>query len=468
MSNERVKAKKSFLSRNIDMTEGVVWRQLLLFALPLIIGDFLQQLYSTTDSIIVGQFVGKEALAAVTSTETLINAIIGMFSGISAGATIVIARYFGEKNNKKLSDGVHTTMTIALIMGVIMTLVGVFLSPAMLRLLSTPEDVFPEARTYLTIYFCGMMGLVVYNMAGGILRAVGDSRRPLVALVITAAINIVLDLLFVCVFHMGVAGAALATIIGIYISSFYLLGVLMKTEEAFRFVPKKIRINKDIAGSVFRIGIPTGLNKSIVAFSNLMVISHINYFGSGATAGWGVYRRVDTLVMNIMTNMSTAISTFVSQNIGGKKTERVNSGCRFGLLATFAVTIVLDALLFVFREPIIRLFNADAEVIYYGSIAFAMQLPFQPLNAFAHAQGGKLRGYGDSAGPAYISLLCMVVLRQIYLNVGWNYIRSFEFVVSCYPFAWIMNVLILAIYSAVKGYGVFRPARGRAAQGTKL
>ena len=460
--------RKSIFSKNVDMTKGVVWKQLLLFALPLIMGDFLQQLYSTTDSIIVGQFVGKEALAAVTSTETLINAIIGIFSGISAGATIVIARYFGAKDEKRLSDGVHTTMVIALVMGVLMTLVGVFLSPAMLRLLSTPEDVFPEAKKYLTIYFLGMMGLVVYNMAGGILRAVGDSVRPLIALAITAAINIGLDLLFVCALGMGVAGAALATIIGIYLSGAYLLYVLIKSREAYRFSWKKLCYNKEIAGSVFKIGIPMGLNKSIVAFSNLMVISHINFFGSGATAGWGVYRRVDTLVMNVMTNLSQAISTFVSQNLGAKETERVNRGCRFGLIFTFAATVAMDAVLFVFQEPIIRLFNADPEVIRFGMMAFTLQLPFQPVNAFAHAQGGKLRGYGDSAGPAYISLLCMVVLRQIYLNAGWNFTHDFLFVVSCYPFAWVMNVVILAVYSVVKGYGIFRAPSEKVAAGTKL
>lgn len=442
---------RKIFSKNIDMTAGVVWKQLLLFALPLILGDFLQQLYSTVDSIIVGQAVGKTALAAVTSTETLINTVIGLFSGISAGATIVIARYFGAKDDEKISAAAHTVITISLAMGVLMTLVGIFFSPALLTLFRTPDDVFPEAKEYLRIYFCGMTGLVIYNMGSGILRAIGDSVRPLIALAITSAVNVILDVLFVVVLKMGVAGAARATVLAIYVSAAYLGWLLMHQTGSCRLELKKLGYNAEIARKVYAIGVPMGLQKSIVAFSNLLVIAHINRFGSAAAAGWGVYRKVDTLVMNVINNIGQALSTFVSQNLGAKKETRIAAGSRFGILFNIAVCAVLDALLLVFRTPIIGLFNKDPEVLYYGGLVFLWSLPFQPVNAVTHAVSGVIRGRGDSRGPVLITLLCMVVLRQIYLNVGWNFCPTFIFAVSCYPFAWIMNGILVCFYSRKYG-----------------
>lgn len=429
------------------MTEGVVWKQLLLFAIPLIAGDFLQQLYSTADSIIVGQFVGKTALAAVTSTETLITVIIGLFSGISAGATVVIARYFGAKNEEKIGKAVHTVALITIVMGILMTAVGVGLSPALLRLFKTPEDVFPEAEKYLRIYFCGMMGLVVYNMAGGVLRAVGDSVRPLIALVITSIVNILLDLLFVAVFHMGVAGAAWATIIAIFASAIYLLVILMRTKDSCRLSVRKLSYDREIGRMVFAIGLPMGFQKSIIALSNLMVIAHINLFGSGASAGWGIYRKVDTLVMNIISNLGQSLSTFISQNLGAKKTDRVKTGTRFAFGFTVGMAVLLDLLLYVFRVPIIHLFNRDEDVLYYGVLVFKSMLPFQFGTAVASTFAGKFRGYGDTKASTFMFITCMVVLRQIYLNVGWNFTKEFVFVTSCYPFAWITNMIFHFIYN---------------------
>ena len=453
--------KKSVFGKNIDMTVGVVWKQLLLFALPLIAGDFLQQLYSTTDSIIVGQFVGKTALAAVTSTETLINCIIGMFSGISAGATVVIARFFGAKDDANISKAVHTVAAITIAMGILMTAVGVGLSPALLRLLKTPEDVYPEAKQYLRIYFSGMMGLVFYNMGSGILRAIGDSVRPLIALAITSVINIVLDLVFVGVFHMGVAGAAWATILAIYASAFYLVFLLCLTRDSHRLDFRKLSYDRKIAGTVFGIGVPMGLQKSIVAFSNLMVIAHINLFGSGASAGWGVFRKVDTLVMNIISNLGQALSTFISQNLGAKKEDRARAGFRFTFFFTFAVAAGLDLLLILLRVPIIRLFNSDADVLRYGSLIFLSMLPFQPFNALSAVLAGKFRGYGDSKASTIMHISCMVVLRQIYLNVGWTITQEFLFVCSCYPFAWMLNLLLHSLYNRF----LFPKKIGKTAQG---
>lgn len=439
---------KDFASKkNIDMTQGVVWRQLLLFALPLILGDFLQQLYSTVDSVVVGQAVGTTALAAVTSTETLINTIVGLFSGVSSGATIVIARFFGARDEENISRATHTVIVISFVMGAIMMAVGIFGSPTLLQLFDTPEDVFPEAKLYLQIYFCGMPGLVIYNMGSGILRAIGDSVRPLIALIITAVANVFLDLLFVVGFGMGVDGAALATIIAIYASAAYLVVLLARTETACRVSLKKLQYDAAIAHQVYAIGIPMGLQKSIVAFSNLLVIARINQFGSAAAAGWGVYRKVDTLVMHVINNVGQAMSTFVSQNLGAKKEERVREGFRFAVVFNFLLCLILNGILLIFRDPIVRLFNTDTEVLYYGGLVFLWSLPFQSVNAVAHTLAGLIRGYGDSRGPMLITLLCMVLLRQLYLNIGWSYFHSFVFVVTCYPFAWIMNLILMLLYS---------------------
>lgn len=442
--------RRGIFGKNVDMTEGVVWQKLLLFALPLILGDFLQQLYSTVDSIIVGNFVGKTALAAVTGTETLITSIIGLFSGVSLGGTIVIARYCGAKDDKKISRSVHTTMTIAIIMGVIMTTVGITLSPFLLTVLKTPVDVFPEAKQYLTIYFSGVTGLVIYNMAGGILRATGDSVRPLIALAITSAVNIVLDLVFVPALKMGVSGAAFATIIAIYISAAYLIFVLIRSDGACHFSFRKLCYDRKIAHMVYSIGVPNGIQKSVVAFANLFVISHINLFGSGASAGWGIFRKVDTVVMNIIANLGQAASTFVSQNIGAGKPDRIKKGTRFSVCFALSACMIMIACLLIFREPIILLFTDDADVLYYGSLAFTTALFFQPANAVAHTVAGVIRGYGDGKGPSYITILCMVVLRQIYLNLGWDHFQSFVFAVSCYPFAWLLNCLLVVLYYFLK------------------
>jgi len=432
------------------MTQGVVWKQLLLFAYPLIIGDFLQQFYSMVDSIVVGQAIGTTALAAVTSTETLINTIIGLFSGISGGATIVIARYFGAKDRQNIDDAIHTVAVIALVMGILMTVTGITLTPLLLNVLDTPDDVLPEATAYLRIYFSGMAGLVFYNMGSGILRAVGDSIRPLIALGITSVVNIGLDLLLVVVFGMGVEGAAYATVFAILCSAVYLLALLMKGVSGCRIDLRKLCYNKEIAHLIYSIGIPIGLQKSIVAFSNLFVIARINHFGSAAAAGWGVYKRVNTLILHVINNIGQALSTFVSQNLGAGKKDRIRQGSRFGIRFNFVICFILAFLLLLLREPIIRLFNTDPEVLYYGSQTFLISLPFQPPNAISQAINGKLRGFGDSRGPLIISLLCMVVLRQIYLNVGWQFTQSFGFVVSCYPFAWIMNLILLLIYERIK------------------
>ena len=434
------------MKKTINMTTGVIWKRLLFFAVPLILGDMLQQLYNTVDSVIVGRFVGKQALAAVSSTSCIVNIFVGLFSGIGAGATIAIARYFGSDDRDMVQKAVHTTVTLSLVLGAAITAVGWLGTPLMLRVMSTPEDVFPEAVTYLRIYFAGISGLVVYNMGSGILRAVGDSRRPLICLAVCSVLNMGLDVLLVIGLGLGVAGAAAATIAAQFLSAGLLFFFLTRKDTVYCLHLHRLGMDAGILRSIIDIGLPIGVQKSLISLSNTMVVSRINYFGSSAAAAWGVYRKLDQVVTNITQNMSVAVSTFTSQNIGAGKTDRVKGGARAGYFISISVAALLDLLMLLFRKPLISLFILDSEVQFYGSVIFCTILPWQFLTSIVNVQGGVLRGQGDSRGPMLIMLLSYIAVRQAYLFIGWHWIRSLAFIASCYPFAWISAVLMLTVY----------------------
>ena len=428
------------------MTEGVIWKQLLLFSIPLILGDLFQQLYNTVDSVIVGRFVGKEALAAVTSSETIINIVVGVFSGVGTGATIVTARYFGAKDDDGLRRSIHTTVAFTLLLGAALTVLSTLAAPLLLRLQATPADVYPHALTYLRIYFLGISGLIVYNMLSGLLRAVGDSRRPLICLVICAVLNMGLDLLLVIVFGMGVAGAAIATIAAQFVSAFVLLGMMLRTGGAHRLEPRRLSIDRTILGRLLGVGIPIGVQKSLIALSNTLVLSRINYFGSSATAAWGVYRKLDTLINHIVQNMGLAVSTFISQNLGAGHTGRIRRGSATALALSMSMCVTLQALMLVFRRQLIALFNTDAEVLSYGSLIFLTSLPLQFFTAIGQHEAGVVRGYGNSRAPMLIYILCYIVIRQLYLNVLWVFFKTLPVAVSCYPFAWAVCAAMMYLY----------------------
>ena len=431
--------------RNIDMTEGLIWRQLLLFAIPLILGDLFQQLYNTADSIIVGRFVSKQALAAVSSTSHAVNTVIGIFTGLSTGATVAIARGFGAKDDGMLERSVHTTIALTVVMSVVLTALGVLGTPLLLTTLGTPEDVFPVARQYLRIYFSGLSGLIFYNMLSGILRAVGDSRHPTYALVVAAAVNIVMDLVLIVGFHMGVAGAAYATIGAQYLSALYLLGLLVKTDQPYGIRMKKIAFDREILRRIVNVGLPVGIQKSLVAFSNTLVLSHINFFGSGAMAAWGIYQKVEQIDLRIVNSMSVAVTTFVSQNLGARKEERIRDGFRTAVILTMSTIALVGALGIAFRRPIVELFTREPDVLHYASIFFFIILPLRFLPGLIMLQAGVMRGYGDSRTPMFIMLAGYIVVRQVYLNIGWQFVRSVPFVISSYVFSWVVTLLWMSI-----------------------
>lgn len=428
------------------MTQGSIVKQLVLFAVPLIVGEFFQMLYNTVDSAIVGNFVGKEALAAVGATGTAVNTLVGFFSGLSVGATVIIARYFGAKDDKQLHAAVQSTYVMTLAMGVLLTLLGIFGAPYLLQLLNTPKDAFDQALLYLRIYFAGASGLIMFNMCSGILRAVGDSTRPLYVLILCSMLNVVLDLLFVLVFKMGVGGAALATIVSQFISAGVLLYMLHREEQAHRVELLSFRVDWSILKTICVIGVPIGLQKSIIALSNTVVLSYVNRFGTGAMAGWSVYRRADMVIQHLMQSFATATTTFVSQNLGADKPERVKKGVWVALGLSVLVTAVLSIAITLLSEPLVRMFNDDPEVLYYGSLIICTITPFQVLNCICQIKSGELRGRGKSAIAMVFMVAFYVVFRQVYLWLGWSSYESMTFVLLAFPLSWTLCSVAILIF----------------------
>ena len=420
-----------------DMTEGnIVWL-LIQFSVPLIIGNLFQMMYNTVDSLVVGNFVGKEALAAVGSTTMIVNMLVFFFNGVSTGAGVVISRYYGAKENGRLHTAVETTMFVTFVCGVLFTFIGILLVHPMLIFMSTPEDVMDAATVYLRIYFMGMLGLLVYNMGSGILRAVGDTRRPLLFLIFTSVVNAALDLLFVIVFHAGIAGVAYATIIAQFISAAMILVLLTRSKEVYRLTWRDLKCDLPVLKQIFMIGLPAGVQSVVTAFSNVFVQSYINSFGSACMAGWSCYNKLDTFIMLPMQSMAQAATTFVGQNVGAGKNDRVNKGTVQTMALTVGITAVTAALLFFFAAPANGIFTDDGEVIRYGVLFLQTNVFFLLFNCINHTLAGALRGRGDSAGPMIIMLLNFVAVRQVYLFILTRYISNTPRLVGfSYPVGW--------------------------------
>ena len=420
-----------------DMTEGnIVWL-LIQFSVPLIIGNLFQMMYNTVDSLVVGNFVGKEALAAVGSTTMIVNMLVFFFNGVSTGAGVVISRYYGAKENGRLHTAVETTMFVTFVCGVLFTFIGILLVHPMLIFMSTPEDVMDAATVYLRIYFMGMLGLLVYNMGSGILRAVGDTRRPLLFLIFTSVVNAALDLLFVIVFHAGIAGVAYATIIAQFISAAMILVLLTRSKEVYRLTWRDLKCDLPVLKQIFMIGLPAGVQSVVTAFSNVFVQSYINSFGSACMAGWSCYNKLDTFIMLPMQSMAQAATTFVGQNVGAGKNDRVNKGTVQTMALTVGITAVTAALLFFFAAPANGIFTDDGEVIRYGVLFLQTNVFFLLFNCINHTLAGALRGRGDAAGPMIIMLLNFVAVRQVYLFILTRYISNTPRLVGfSYPVGW--------------------------------
>ena len=434
-----------------DMTSGPILGQMVGFALPLMLGNVFQMLYNTVDSVIVGNFVSKQALAAIGSTTMIVNMLVFFFNGFSVGAGVMIGRCYGAREMDRLHRAIETTMAATFILSVAFSVAGVAAVRPLLRMMSTPEDVFADASVYLRIYLGGISGLLIYNMGSGILRAVGDSTRPLYFLILTSVLNIGLDLLFVIVFGMGVAGAAGATIISQFVSGGAILLLLTRTKDIYRLDWSELSIDWPILGRIFAVGMPAAIQSVITAFSNMFVQKYINVFGSDVMAGWSSYNKLDQFIMLPMQSMAMASTTFVSQNVGAGDDRRADRGTITALGLTFSVTGVIAALLIVFAPGAVRMFSPDAAVIEFGVLFIRTNVVFLLLNSVNHVLAGALRGRGDSLGPMVIMLSTFVGVRQIYLFVMANYISNTPRTVGFgYPVGWFCCFVAELAYFFIK------------------
>lgn len=427
------------------MTEGVIWEQLLQFSIPMALGLLFQQLYNTVDAVVVGNFVGKEALAAVGSTGSIINMLVGLCAGLSTGASVLISQRYGAHDDKGLHDAVHTTVTVTLVLCAVVTALGLVIVKPMLRLMSTPEDVFQEASTYLTIYFAGISGLLMYNMGSAVLRAVGDSRRPLYFLIFSAVNNIVFDLLFVVVFHLGVAGVAYATILSQFLSAVLVLFSLTHDHAAYGIRWRSLCIRRDVLRSILNVGLPSGIQQGITAFSNVFVQSYINGFGSACMAGWSSYNKLDAFILIPVQSIALASTTFVGQNWGAGKVKRARQGVRQTLTMSLIITAALAGLLMLLARPMLTLFSSDEATLAYGRRFILLISPFYITICFNQIFGGALRGIGNAKIPMIIMISSFVVFRQLFLMVNNLLGNSFLGVAMAYPLGWVLCSALISI-----------------------
>jgi len=446
--------------KDTDMTYGSIPRLLITFAIPLLIGNLFQQLYNTVDSIVVGNFVSKQALAAVGCSTPIINMLIGVFMGFSSGAGVVISQYYGAKDGEKLHDAVQTAITLTLILCAVLTAVGVTAAPFLLRMMDTPADVFPEAVEYLRIFFWGMTGTLLYNMGAGVLRAVGDSTRPLYFLIFSTLLNTVLDVLFVRFFSWGIAGAAWATVISQCISALLVMLLLSRAKTDYRVDYRRLGIRGRILRKILAIGLPSALQLGITAFSNVFVQSYINRFDSSAMAGWAAYLKIDSFAMLPMMSLSLSITTFVGQNLGAGNRDRAISAPKLAMKMGLAVMVVILTPLMIFAPQLVRLFNGDPEVLRFGTWFIRVISPFYLTFSANQVYMGALRGAGNTRSPMFISLGSFVVFRQIYLFVSYRLGGGLLAVTLGYPAGWILCSVLLYFYYHSRRNTLLYPPEG--------
>ena len=428
------------------MTQGPIWKRITYFALPIFLGNLFQQMYNTADSLIVGNFLGKNALAAVSSTGSLIFMLIGFLSGIAIGAGVVISRYFGGNKLEEMSQAVHTTVAFGLVAGVVMTAVGVGLSPQILRWMDTPENVMYNSQLYLSIYFMGSLGSVMYNVCVGIMQAVGDSRHPLYYLIVSSVVNVVLDLFFIAVLGMGVDGAAWATIIAQYVSAIMCLWRLLRVKDSYRVELRRIRFHWDMLKRVVRFGLPSGVQNSIIAIANVVVQSNINHFGDAAMAGVGAYSKIEGFGFLPITSFTMAMTTFVGQNLGAGQIERTKRGARFGTITSVILAELIGVAVFIFAPQLIAAFDTSPDVIAYGVDKARTSVLFYCLLAFSHAMASILRGAGKAVVPMFVMMTCWCIIRVSFLAIAVPLTGSIQMVYWVYPLTWFLSSVTFLWY----------------------
>ena len=432
--------------QDVDMTQGNITRHLLVFAVPLVLGNLFQQMYNLVDTYVVGNYASNEAYAAVGSVGVIVNIFIGLFSGFAMGAGVVISQHYGAHDLENVKKTVHTAAVTALVLCPIFTAMGLLLTPYMLRWNNTPANVLPESTTYLSIYFWGISGLLIYNMGSGILRAVGDSRRPFYYLVVCACMNAVLDVVLVVRYDMGVAGVAIATAASQCVSALLVVIQLLKTSGCVKIVPKELRIHLPLLKQIVRVGIPSSIQMSITAFSNVFVQSYINYFGDNLMSAWTTYSKVDSILFLPMQSIAMAVSTFVGQNLGAGQVDRAKQGVKRAVLITLACSAVIMTPVMLFAPVIVRVFNDVPQVVEYGTMLLRVITPFFLVSCFNHIYSGALRGAGNSRACMVIMLSTFVGARQIYLFIMSRVCNEVLPIAMSFPFGWILCSAATVIY----------------------
>lgn len=447
-SSDRMQSKAVQRPANGNaITEGVIWKQLLLFFFPILFGTFFQQLYNTADAVIVGRFVGKEALAAVGgSTAILVNLLVGFFVGLSSGAAVIISQFYGAGNETRVSEAVHTAITFAVICGILMMAFGLIYSEQVLLMMGTPESILDDSLTYLHLFFCGIVFNLLYNMGAGILRAIGDSKRPLYFLIASCATNIVLDLLLVLVFQLGVKGAAIATISSQLVSAVLVLWVLLRAKTSYRLELKKLRLTPHILMRIIQIGFPAGLQSVMYSFSNMILQSSVNSLGTDTVAAWTAYSKIDSVFWMIINALGISITTFVGQNYGAGKLKRVKQGVYVCLGITALITVLLSTVLYFFGSSIYLLFTTDQEVIYLGTKILKYLVPTFLTYICIEIFSGALRGVGDCWIPMLMTALGVCALRVIWILIAVPLKHEMLTVITCYPLTWSVTSVLFLIY----------------------
>ncbi len=439
--------KKLFSRGTTDMTTGNITNHLITFAIPLLVGFIFQQLYNTVDTWVVGNYVSNEAFSAVGSVAPIINTLIGFFTGLATGAGVVVSQYFGAKKYDRVKQSVHTAILITVFSSIIFTVLGLLMIPLALKFMKTPAEVIPESTTYLTIYFAGLTGLLFYNMGSGILRAVGDSRKPFYYLLASALINTVLDLVFVLVFKMGVDGVAWATIIAQFISAILVMIELFTTKSCVHISLKDMKMQWGLFMKILKVGLPTGFQMAITAFSNIFVQSYINQFGADFMSGWTAYGKIDQLLLLPMQSLALSATTFVGQNLGVNDVPRVKKGLNTALTLSLVSTAVLLVPVLIFAPQLTSFFNSKPEVIVHGAYLLRVISPFYLCCCVNQIYAGALRGAGVTRIPVIIMLFSFVAFRQLYLFVVSNFISNTILPIAlAYPAGWTVAAILSTLY----------------------
>lgn len=429
-----------------DMTQGSIAKGVVSFAIPIFFGNLFQQLYNMVDALIVGNFLGANALAAVACTGNLCFLLVGFFNGLAIGAGVVIAQLFGAKDYDNLKKAIHTDLAFGLICGVLMTVLGVILTPQILQWMGTPAEVIRDAIWYTRVYFLGSLAFVMYNNCMGILQAVGDSKHPLYYLIFSSIVNIVLDVIFNGVFKLGVEYAAFATVISQFLSVLLCIRRLVTSTDVYRVYLSEIRLDPNILRQILHIGLPSGLQNSIISVANVVVQSNINAFGSLAMAGCGAYTKMDGFVFLPITSFAMALTTFVGQNIGANRADRVKDGAKFGIISTMCCIAIISVVMYIFCPVFIALFVREPEVIAYGVEWARTVAPFYFLLAFSHVAAGILRGAGRSTVPMFVMLGFWCVVRITYITIAVSIVPKIQMVFWAYPITWSLSTIAFIIY----------------------